>query len=176
MSYIYYIYLNLKNYNEYFPFLNLKKMSHIFEIKKYINIHIMNTKKRTEFVFREKIKRNIFNPTSNIKDVIPNLFKEYDKIYKDDPIDQNMDDQKYEMRLRILIYLLYIFYDNNTKDNANEDFYNKNKEFLMIKQIPDERFDKIKINIISSINNQYHLKKMKKTHLKPLLKVFLQKI
>lgn len=141
----------------------------------------MNTLKLKpkEFVFREQIKRNIYNPPTDIKinSIISSLFKKYDKIYKDVPINQNVKNSKYNMRLRILIYLLFIFYINNTKCNTNTDFYNehiysKHREFLMIKSISDDSFEKTKQNIINSVDKQYHLTNDEKNKFKNYLQFF----
>jgi hypothetical protein len=122
----------------------------------------MNTQKSKEYVLREKIKRNIFNPPKNINSVLRNLIEDYDKIYKDEHIDQDVNSQKYEIRLRILIYLLYIFYKNNMEDDTDKNFSKLNQHFLMIQPVSEDRFINIKKNIIKSINKQYHLTKNQK--------------
>ena len=134
----------------------------------------MNTQKRKEYVLREKIKRNIFNPPKNINSVLHNLIEDYDKIYKDERIDKDVNSQKYEIRLRILIYLLYIFDKNNMEDDTDKNFSKLNKDFLIIiKLVSEDRFINIKNNIIKSINKQYHLTKKKKKNFKENLLSFL---
>ena len=74
----------------------------------------MSTQKRKEeYLLREKIKRYIFSPPKDINIVVPNLIEEYDTLYKLDPMDQDVTSNHYGLRLRILIYLLYILYKNN---------------------------------------------------------------